>query len=97
MILPTKYEGFGIVIAEALASSLPVVLFDVPTLKTFNKGILKARPFELDEFTHNIIYLLKNKEEREKLGKEGRDDALQRFDYSIVADNEELAINRALY
>lgn len=96
MVFPTKYEGFGIVIAEAFASSLPVVLFDVPTLKIFNKGVLIATAFNLNEYINNIIYLLKNEKEREKLGREGRDDVLKRFDYSIVSELENRAIKEAL-
>ena len=96
MIFPTKYEGFGIVIAEAMASSLPVVLFDVPTLKIFDKGTLKAKPFDIDEMVGNIIYLLKNENIRQKIGNDGRIDALKRFDYSIVSDIENNAIMDAI-
>lgn len=92
MVFPTKYEGFGIVIAEALASSLPVVLFDVPTLKIFNSGILKAKPFDIEEYINNIVYLLENENERGKLGKEGRNDALKRFDYKYAANIENNSI-----
>lgn len=96
MVFPTAYEGFGMVIIEAFASSLPVVLFDVPTLKIFNKGVLKATAFNLNEYINNIIYLLKNEKEREKLGREGRDDVLKRFDYDIVAEIENNIIKEAV-
>ncbi len=96
MVFPTEYEGFGIVIAEALASSLPVVLFDVPSLLIFNKGILKAKPFDVNQIVNNIICLLKDENTRKKLGEEGRTDALKRFDYSIVSDIENNAIIDAI-
>ena len=75
---------------------MPVVLFDVPTLKIFNKGVLKATAFNLNEYINNIIYLLKNEKEREKLGREGRDDVLKRFDYDIVAEIENNIIKGAV-
>jgi glycosyltransferase involved in cell wall biosynthesis len=96
MVFPTKYEGFGIVIAEALASYLPVILFDVPTLKIFDKGVVKAKPFDIDEYTEKINYLLQNENNRQELGKLGREDALKRFDYSIVAEIENNAIKNAI-
>ena len=96
MVFPTKYEGIALVIIEALASSLPVLIFDVPTLKIFNKGVLKATAFNLDEYINKIIYLLKDEKERERLGREGRDDVLKRFDYDIVAQIENNAIKEAI-
>ena len=96
MIFPTKYEGIGIVIAEALGASLPIASFDVPSLKIFNKGIIKAKPFDVDEMVDNIICILKDENIRKKLGEEGRIDALKRFDYSIVSDIENNAIIDAI-
>lgn len=96
MVFPTKYEGYGLVIAEAIASSLPVVLFDVPTLKIFNNGTLKAKPFDINEMVNNIIHLLRNENIREKIGKEGRIDAIKRFDYGNVAYIENNAIVDAI-
>ena len=75
---------------------MPVLLFDVPTLKIFNKGVLKATAFNLDEYINKIIYLLKDEKERERLGREGRDDVLKRFDYDIVAQIENNAIKEAI-
>ena len=96
MIFPSKYEGFGTVVAEGLASCLPVVIFDVPTLRTFNKGVLKARPFDINEFVEKIIYLLKNEEIRKSMGLEGKHDMEERFDYTIVSEIENRAINESI-
>ena len=96
MVFPTKYEGIGMVIIEALAASLPIVLFDVPTLKIFSSGILKAKPFDIEEYTNNIKFLLENENERERLGKEGREDALKRLDYKNVAEIENDAIKKVI-
>ena len=52
MVFPTKYEGIALVIIEALASSLPVLLFDVPTLKIFNNIWQHEGVFSLCYFTH---------------------------------------------
>ena len=96
MVFPTKYEGTGIVILEAMASFLPIVLFDVPSLKIFNKGVLKATPFNLDEYVENISLLLENENIRRKLGENGRKEVKSRFDYKIVAGVENESIKEAL-
>jgi len=95
-VFPTKYEGITMVIPEAMASSLPVVLFDVPTLKIFNRGVLKVKPFDMDLYIERILYLLQNDNIRHELGSIAREEALKRFDYSIVSDNENKAIKEAL-
>ena len=96
-VFPTKYEGFGMVIAEALASYLPVALFDVPTLRIFSKGVLKAKPFDFNEYINNIAFLLKNNDEIKKLGIEGRKDVEERFDYNAVSQRENNIIKEATF
>ena len=96
MIFPSKYEGFGTVIAEGLASYLPVIIFDVPTLKIFDKGVVKVEPFNIHEYVKKIIYLLENESIRILLGVEGRHDVEQRFDYDYVSKLENESITKAI-
>ena len=96
MIFPSKYEGFGTVIAEGLASYLPVIIFDVPTLKIFDKGVVKVEPFNIHEYVKKIIYLLENESIRISLGVEGRHDVEQRFDYDYVSKLENESITKAI-
>lgn len=96
MIFPTKYEGFGTVVAEGLASYLPVIIFDVPTLKIFDKGVVKVKPFSVNEYTEKIIYLLEHESIRTSLGLEGRDEAERRFDYNYVSKLENESIAKAI-
>lgn len=95
-VFPTKYEGTGIVILEALASYLPVVLFDVPTLKLFEKGTLKSNPFDLHDYARKIIYLMKNDDLRKQLGNEGRQDTERRFDIEDVSYFENESIKKII-
>ncbi|WP_238842094.1 glycosyltransferase family 4 protein [Sulfolobus sp. E11-6] len=37
-VFPSLYEGFSLVVAEALASYLPVVTWDLPWSKRFERG-----------------------------------------------------------
>lgn len=96
MIFPTKYEGFGTVPAEGLASYLPVIVFDIPTLDIFNKGIIKVKPFDVDEYINQIICLLESENLRKSLGIEGKLDAEQRFDYNYVSKKEHESIKNAI-
>ncbi len=86
-VLPTYSENFGIALAEAMVSGLPIIT---------TPGVQIAR--ELDEAEAGIIVegeigslksaiadLLKNPQLREQMGKNGRLFALQRYSWQTVA------------
>ena len=96
-VFPSKEEGIAIVIAEALASSLPVVLFDVESLKIFSKGTLKVKEGDIDGFSSAVTKLLEDDDLRLQIGLEGRQFALDYLSYDRVALIENEAIKTCVH
>lgn len=79
----TMWEGFGIPLAEAMASGIPVVAFDTASMHEliihgFNG--LKVPPFDTGMFAESIVRLLQDSKLRKKIGKDARRFAEQKFE-----------------
>jgi len=74
-VLPSRREGFGIVILEAMASKRAVVATEVggpaEIIKDGENGIL-AKSLDSKSLAKAITYLLENPEMRKKMGENGR-------------------------
>lgn len=71
---PAIYDSGGMAACEAMAAGLPGVSFDLPALETYYpKGMIKTPCFDLKAFAENILLLLNDKSQYEKI----RRDALR--------------------
>ncbi len=69
---PSRHEGFSLFSLEALASGLPLVSFDIPSLSwTTEKVNLKAKMFDIAEYG-NLLIKASKKSVFTQMGKEAR-------------------------
>jgi len=77
---PASYEPFGLVIIEAMASGLPVVSLDGygnrELMKEGENGFMLATDATAEMFAEKISWLMKNTAERERMGRNAAEFAL---------------------
>lgn len=71
-ILPSRFEGFGMVIAEAMTQGVPAISFDCPTgpsdiIRDKVDGLLVENQNQ-NAMYEAICYMIENQEERKKMG-----------------------------
>lgn len=59
-LFTSSYESWGIVVAEALGCSCPVVAFNIDATRKFKKGVVLVDPDDLDSFAREIINLIRD-------------------------------------
>jgi len=62
-IYPSKMEGWGLSVSEAMACGLPVVCYDIPTFRrVFGecRSVILVRPWEVGELSKAILSLLQD-------------------------------------
>jgi glycosyltransferase involved in cell wall biosynthesis len=82
-----RLEGFGLAVAEALASGLPVVVADMPGVReVIELGVegLLAEPMIESDLESKILELLGDPERRRQMGLAARRRAEQHFDVAQI-------------
>lgn len=71
-LLPSRFEGFGLVIVESMASGVPVVSFDCEngprSIITDGENGYLVPPFDINAYAEKVMYLMRNEELRKRLG-----------------------------
>jgi len=86
--LPSKYEAFGQVLLEAMASGLPCIAFkrawpeyEVASEEVIRDGVTGfcVDPYNKRELQDRLLYLIDNPDIRKKMGKAGREECRRNF------------------
>jgi glycosyltransferase involved in cell wall biosynthesis len=98
-VMPSRWEGFGLAAAEAMAAGLPVIASDLQPLRELithrRTGLLVERSSTI-ALTTAIEELLTDSELRRRLGSAARSMACRRFSIDAnVADHERLYVEVA--
>ena len=86
-VLSSRYEGFGMVIIEAMACGVPPVAFTCPCgpkdiIHDYQDGFLVENG-NIEQLAEKICYLIEHEEERRQMGKLAKEN-VQRFKIEYI-------------
>ena len=101
-VLPSRFEGFGLVLIEAMACGVPVIAFDCEngprSIITDGVDGFLIPPFDIDAYAEKMLLLMQNESLRKQMGDNARKSASQ-YDIEIIGKQwkqlfDELMLNK---
>jgi glycosyltransferase involved in cell wall biosynthesis len=87
-VLPSQREGFGLAVAEAMASGVPCVLSDIPAFaENFGEAALMVPVEDSEALANAIISILQDPATAARLGENGRS-LVRTMTWDVVAARE---------
>ena len=90
LLFPTRFEGFGYAVCEAMACGKPVIVSDnssLPELVRHNETGLLCKTDDIDGFVTAARFLSANPELAGRMGEAGRERVLENFTLEKMTDN----------
>jgi glycosyltransferase involved in cell wall biosynthesis len=97
VVIPSRWEGFGLTAAEAAISGKAVLAFNIPGLNEVvlnNETGILVKPYNVDQFAQNMARLMNDKDELNQLGKKAQVMAKSRFMKNIAFEYYENEYNK---
>lgn len=86
-VLPSRFEGFGLVLIEAMACGVPVIAFDCEngprSIITDGVDGFLIPPFDIDAYARKMLLLMQNESLRKQMGDNAKKTASQ-YDIEII-------------
>lgn len=98
-VFPTRGEGFGLMIGEAMAAGIPTISTDVgpvPEIITDGETGLLAPPENPEALAEKILYAINNPSEMEAIAQAGRKRIKKNFTWEKIAERYCLAFESLL-
>ena len=97
--VPSSYEGFPVVVLEAMASGKPIVaskVSGIPEAVIDNETGFLIEKDNVKQLAEKIVILLKDPIKREKMGKAARERVIENFDWKKIAKQYKQEYQRLL-
>ncbi len=87
-VFPSMFEGFGLVLLEAMSAGVPCVSYDCPygpgeIIRNGEDGILSEYN-NPKVFMENVLYLIEHDDIRKEMGKKARENSLKSFNIDAI-------------
>ena len=87
-LMTSKWEGWGMVVTEAMQFGLPVISYDLPCIREIfgneNCGII-VKKFDIEQYSLAMNEIIKSKTELEKMSKNAKE-RIKKFDVNIIGE-----------